>query len=113
MSGPRDLDGDGFKETLGLSAADAGAMLFQDKPELHKLLQERLGSWDMLPSSQPPPAKPAPTVDPTPATPSDLLCPERCVRSRLAVAVRTTVPEAAMDENAEAFSWERKVRSSR
>lgn len=66
-----DLDGDGFKETLSLSAADAGTMLFQDKPVLHTFLKERMGSWEMLPASQPPPAKPTVTVGPTSATPSE------------------------------------------
>lgn len=49
LSGSRDLDEDGFEETLSLSGADAATVLFQEKPEIYGLLQTRLGHWDMLP----------------------------------------------------------------
>lgn len=51
LSGAKDIDEDGFEETLSLSAADAAAVLFQDKPEIYGLMKTRLGYWDMLPNA--------------------------------------------------------------
>lgn len=50
-SGAKDIDEDGFEETLSLSASDAASILFQDKPEIYALMKPRLKQWDMLPSA--------------------------------------------------------------
>jgi DNA phosphorothioation-dependent restriction protein DptH len=54
LSGAKDIDEDGFEETLSLSAADAATVLFQDKPEIYALMKARLGHWDMLPPTSAP-----------------------------------------------------------
>ena len=51
LSDAKDIDEDGFEETLSLSASDAGTVLFQDKPEIHTLMKARLGHWDLLPAA--------------------------------------------------------------
>ena len=49
LSGAKDIDEDGFEETLSLSASDAATILFHEKPEIYSLMKARLGHWDMLP----------------------------------------------------------------
>lgn len=64
LSGAKDLDEDGFEETLSLSGADAATVLFQEKPEIYGLMRTRLGHWDMLPLADEPaqvPQVPTPT----------------------------------------------------
>lgn len=69
LSGAKDIDEDGFEETLSLSSADASTVLFQEKPEIYDLMRARLGDWDMLPpadgsSDVPQTTPPAPTATP-------------------------------------------------
>jgi len=48
-SGPRDVDGDLFSETLALSPSDAASVLTEDKPAIYDLIKLRLNDWQLLP----------------------------------------------------------------
>ncbi len=49
ISGPRDTDGDGFKETIELSQSDASTIVRGHTDELYNLMAEALGHWSLLP----------------------------------------------------------------
>jgi hypothetical protein len=48
-SGPRDVDGDLFPETLVLSPSDAASVLTDEKPAIYDLIKLRLNDWQLLP----------------------------------------------------------------
>lgn len=49
MSGPRDTDGDGFKETIVLSHADAASVVKEDGPAVYAAIKEALCDWKIFP----------------------------------------------------------------
>jgi DNA phosphorothioation-dependent restriction protein DptH len=48
-SSPRDIDGDGFFETIGLSQTDAGRIVTSDPGTIYSAIKERLGDWGTAP----------------------------------------------------------------
>jgi DNA phosphorothioation-dependent restriction protein DptH len=48
-SGPRDTDGDGFKETIVLGHADAASVVKDDPPAIYAAIKAGLGDWGMFP----------------------------------------------------------------
>lgn len=50
-SGPRDTDGDGFKETIILCHGDAASVLKEDTPAIYAAIRAGLGDWGMLPTA--------------------------------------------------------------
>ena len=46
---PRDIDGDGFKETVVLSAKDAARLVREAPEDLYAAMRGAVGSWDLLP----------------------------------------------------------------
>jgi hypothetical protein len=66
-SGPLDLDGDGFLESVGLSHADATTLLRQGDNPLLGGIRQTLGHWDLLP---PDPWEDGPTMAAPPGEPS-------------------------------------------
>lgn len=48
-SGPRDVDGDGFFETINLSQTDAGRVVTSDPVSIYSSIKERLGDWGTTP----------------------------------------------------------------
>jgi DNA phosphorothioation-dependent restriction protein DptH len=48
-SAPRDIDGDGFFETINLSQADAGRIVTSDPVLIYSAIKERLGDWGTVP----------------------------------------------------------------
>ncbi len=51
MSGPRDTDGDGFKETIVLSHGDAASVIRDDTPAIYAAIKAGLGDWGMFPAT--------------------------------------------------------------
>jgi DNA phosphorothioation-dependent restriction protein DptH len=51
LSQPRDVDGDGFPETLALSPVDAASILTEEKPSIYKTVKLRLNDWEFFPNS--------------------------------------------------------------
>jgi hypothetical protein len=49
ISGPRDVDGDSFQETLVLSPIDAASILTDEKPLIYDNIKNRLADWELLP----------------------------------------------------------------
>ena len=49
VSGPRDVDGDNFQETLVLSPFDAASILADKKPSIYDNIKNRLADWGLLP----------------------------------------------------------------
>ena len=49
ISGPRDTDNDGFKETIELSQPDASAIVRGQTEALYRSMKEALGHWALLP----------------------------------------------------------------
>ncbi|WEN15730.1 hypothetical protein PY254_03380 [Rhodanobacter sp. AS-Z3] len=52
VSGPRDTDGDGFRETIELSQADASLIVQGKTGALYKSMKESLADWALLPSTK-------------------------------------------------------------
>ena len=50
-SGPRDTDGDGFKETIVLGHADAASVVKDDTPAIYSAIKAGLGDWGMYPTA--------------------------------------------------------------
>ena len=48
-SGPRDTDGDGFKETIVLGHGDAASVVKDDTPAIYQAIRDGLGDWEMFP----------------------------------------------------------------
>lgn len=51
-SGPRDTDGDGFRETIELSQADASAIVRGKTDALYRSMKESLADWALLPAKK-------------------------------------------------------------
>jgi DNA phosphorothioation-dependent restriction protein DptH len=51
LSGPKDTDGDGFQETIELSHTDAALFIRGEHDALCAAMKERLGSWEMSPTT--------------------------------------------------------------
>jgi len=51
-SGPRDMDGDGFKETMILSHGDAASVVKEDAPAIYGAIRAGLGDWGVFPSAR-------------------------------------------------------------
>lgn len=49
LSAPRDIDGDGFLETIELSQADAAEIVRGDGQPIYDAVRLKVGDWDMLP----------------------------------------------------------------
>ncbi len=49
ISSPRDVDEDGFHETIVLSPKDAACVLNDEKPAIYSLIKERVLDWQLLP----------------------------------------------------------------
>lgn len=67
-SGPRDTDGDGFKETIVLGHGDAASVVKDDTPAIYAAIKAGLGDWGMFPAALTA-ARPAETPQPK-ATPA-------------------------------------------
>lgn len=70
-SGPRDTDGDGFKETIEISQADASLVVRGQSGSLYQSMKDCLGNWQLLPTTSQT-AMPVPAVSnsqPTTLTP--------------------------------------------
>lgn len=50
-SGPRDTDGDGFKETIVLGHGDAASVVKDDIPAIYAAIKAGLGDWGMFPTA--------------------------------------------------------------
>jgi len=50
ISGPRDMDGDGFKETIVLGHGDAASVVKDEIPAIHAMIKTGLSDWGMLPA---------------------------------------------------------------
>jgi hypothetical protein len=48
-SAPKDIDGDGFKETIAISARDAADIVKSVPTELYKAIRDAVGSWGFMP----------------------------------------------------------------
>lgn len=48
-SGPRDIDGDGFFETINLSHVDAGKIVTSDPKPIYSAIKGRLAAWGSIP----------------------------------------------------------------
>lgn len=48
-SGPRDIDGDSFQETIELSQSDASLIVRGETSELYRAMKARLDEWQLLP----------------------------------------------------------------
>ncbi len=74
-SSPRDVDEDGFSETLVISPQDASNILTSENPDIYGPVKARLLFWDFLPQGNESVAVVAPappsTVDKEAATPED------------------------------------------
>jgi hypothetical protein len=57
---PRDVDGDGFKETIVLSAQDASRIVRESPEDLYSLMRGVVGTWDCMPTSPASPRMPEP-----------------------------------------------------
>lgn len=53
ISGPRDTDGDTFKETIELSQADASLIVRGDTGAFYQSMKDTLQDWELLPGLQP------------------------------------------------------------
>ncbi len=51
-SGPRDSDGDGFKETIVLSHGDAASVVKDESPSIYAAIKAGLGDWGVLPKEK-------------------------------------------------------------
>ncbi len=71
-SGPRDSDGDGFKETIVLSHSDAASVVKDDTPAIYAAVKAGLGDWGMFPAVLAP-TEPTESLRPkeTPASTAD------------------------------------------
>jgi len=49
-SGPRDTDGDGFKETIVLAHSDATSVVKDDVPIIYEAIRAELGDWQLYPA---------------------------------------------------------------
>lgn len=68
-SGPRDTDGDGFKETIVLGHGDAASVVKDDSPAIYVAIKAGLGDWGMFPAALAaarPGATPPPKATPAP-----------------------------------------------
>ncbi|MEQ1768472.1 MAG: ATP-binding protein [Devosia sp.] len=52
-SDARDADGDGFEETIVISATDASAIALGDPTAFYSSVRERIGQWNIVPHMQP------------------------------------------------------------
>jgi len=50
---PRDIDDDGFKETIVISLSDAGCMIKGDPSELYQAIRGAVGDWGFMPTGVP------------------------------------------------------------
>jgi DNA phosphorothioation-dependent restriction protein DptH len=69
LSGPRDSDGDGFKETIVLGHRDAASVVMDETPGVYAAIRSALGEWEMLPLGRldvGQTATPSPTCSPEP-----------------------------------------------
>lgn len=52
-SGPKDVDGDSFQETIVISQKDAAAIATGDPGALFEAIKKAVGQWNLLPSQRP------------------------------------------------------------
>ena len=63
-SGPRDMDDDGFKETIVLSHGDAASVVKDDTPAIYAAIKAGLGDWGMFPAALMAASRPTETPQP-------------------------------------------------
>lgn len=49
VSGLKDIDGDGFQETIVLSPKDASCMLTEAEPKIYRQIKDKINHWNLLP----------------------------------------------------------------
>jgi len=53
-SEPRDIDGDGYKETIAISASDAATIVKGEANDLYQVIRDAVGDWGFMPTNNGP-----------------------------------------------------------
>jgi DNA phosphorothioation-dependent restriction protein DptH len=93
-SGPRDSDGDGFKETIVLGHSDAASVVKDEIPTIYMAIKAGLGDWALFPAALTA-AQPAETPQPK-ATSNDA---ETASKSEGPTAIDTSANSAEPNES--------------